>query len=373
VRSLALTEQHDGSGSTATQESLELRSRLETAGFQLISLASKESVENSIRGDLPHLRSWQEQGYAGSMAFMLRDESLFSLLENYLPAVRSVALVAVPYYADAVEKRFAQLPRTYGRVARYAAGRDYHRVLKKRLGKALAGFQGNFRIFSDAVPLLERAMARSSGDSFIGRNSLLIRRGLGSYFFLAEVLLDVELGTLQHVQRSESPGALCGRCVRCARLCPTKAIVADGVIDARRCISYLTIEREGMLDPWEQEAIGEWVLGCDVCQEVCPFNSRESRALFDELLPAAGAGVFMELPGLLDIRSDAEFAELYAGTPLMRPGRTQLLRNAACVLANRGATEALPRLKELGEEDSDPVIRSAAQASFLRLNQEKSS
>ncbi|MCB0324277.1 MAG: tRNA epoxyqueuosine(34) reductase QueG [Bdellovibrionales bacterium] len=342
-------------------------------GLTLTGLLSTAQVREALLPDIDALRRWQSAGAAGDMRFMERSPELFGDLEAFLPGVRSIAVFAISYWSE--EHHPPVLPKGYGRVARYAWGRDYHRVLKRRL-KHLVGMIEQrtkhsiaYRVFTDAVPLLERAIARTARLGFTGNNTMLITPGIGSFTFLAEVLWDV-----QPVAESEpsNPRGQCGACRRCLPACPTQAIVSEKFVDARRCISYLTIEKEGTLSEWEAEALGEWAFGCDICQDVCPFNhDNRPPGTVEELTSARGSGSLLNLIEVLGIRTDAEFLSRYQGTPLMRPGREGLLRNACCVLANTNAGEAREALHAALSLDPSAVVREHAERALTRLERAK--
>jgi epoxyqueuosine reductase len=244
-------------------------------------------------------------------------------------------------------------------VARYAWGLDYHDVVKPRL-KALAGRiekiagrEIHARCFVDAVPLLERAVAARAGLGFFGKNTNLLRPRGGSWFFLSEILLDLELPA-DNLEMKVS----CGSCRRCIDACPTDAFPSPYVLDSRKCISYLTIENKAGIPRELRRGVGDWVFGCDVCQDVCPFNRFASETQWPEFRPEAGVGPRLDLVEVLSIASDDQFRSRFRGTPLTRPKRRGLLRNAAVVAANVCATAAVPSLIERIENDSEPLIRS---------------
>src|SRR4030095_465504 len=184
----------------------------------------------------------------------------------------------------------------------------------------------------DAVPLLERAAAARAGLGFFGKNTNLLQPKKGSWFFLSEILLDLELPADDRVVKVS-----CGSCRRCLDACPTNAFPSPYVLDSGKCISYLTIENKGAIPVDIRASIGDWVFGCDVCQEVCPFNRFAGETQWPELRAEAGVGPRLELVEVLSISSDAEFKERFRGTALLRPRRRGLLRNAAVVEANVGA------------------------------------
>jgi epoxyqueuosine reductase len=334
-------------------------------GFEVAGIASIEPLQ---RDDAAFHR-WCEAGYAAGMDYMTRRTELHAHPRALVSRARSIITLAVDHYAEAPE--FTHESR-YGRVARYAWGLDYHDVVKPRLHalvtkiEALAGREIHSRCFVDAVPLLERAVAARAGLGFFGKNTNLIQPRNGSWFFLSEILLDLELpADAQEIKVS------CGTCRRCIDACPTDAFVAPYQLDSNRCISYLTIENKGAIPRELREAVGEWVFGCDVCQDVCPFNRFAKETRWPEFKAGAGAGPRLDLIEVLSIASDEEFRNRFRGTPLTRPKRRGLLRNAAVVAANVEATAVVPALIERIEHDAEPLIRSHALWALARLDEKR--
>jgi epoxyqueuosine reductase len=298
-----------------------------------------------------HLQAWLEHGYAGQMRYMERQAEARRHPSSILLEVRSVVMVAMTHTGGTDP----EVPARSGKVARYARGPDYHDVLRERLNQLLdwvheqaPGCGG--RGVVDTAPLLERDFARRAGLGWFGKNTMLLNRRLGSYFLLGALLLDVELA-------SDPPFTAnhCGTCTACLRACPTEAFPVAGQLDARRCISYLTIELRESIPEELRTGMGEWVFGCDICQEVCPWN----RKLGEEAeLPHREDLAKLDLIGLLGI-GEEEFRGRFRDTPLWRPKRRGLLRNAAIVLGNQGDAAALPALRR-ATLDEDPVIREAA-------------
>jgi epoxyqueuosine reductase len=329
-----------------------LEERAREAGFDLVGVASAEP----LREGGERLREWQEAGMAADMGYMHRPVELLSDPKKLQKSARSVVSLGVSYYpGDHPENEGA------GRVARYAWGRDYHEVIKARLFRLredledVLGVRIKARGFTDAVPLLERSAAQHAGLGFFGRNSCLINGEVGSYFFIADLIVDLEL-------KPDLPGAgTCGRCTRCMDRCPTGAIKAPGVVDARLCISYLTIENRGEIPRELREKVGDWAFGCDVCQEVCPYNkTKASKSRWPEFSAEAGHGPYLKIEEVLEIRTDEEFEERFAGTPLTRPGREGLLRNCCVAAGNLKLEEAVPALVLALREDSSALVRGHA-------------
>ncbi len=333
-----------------------------------LSFLGAAPVGLPLAEDRERLRVWQERQQHGGMAFMARPPELLTTPHQLMPSATSLVSFAAFYDRGPAPH---SLPVGFGRVARYAWGRDYHRVLKRTLELLVAkvtsalGRPVQARIFSDAVPLLERAIGREVGGGFVGKNTMLIQpSGRGSFFFLCEVLWDVEVEDQKEVRSPSENQGSCGSCTRCVTRCPTEAFPEPYVLDARRCISYLSIEKRGALTEWERAALGEWVFGCDVCQEVCPFNHQalkaESPASLVQLSASSGVGHRLDLKELLTLRTDGEFVERFGGTALMRTKREGLLRNASVVAGNTVAEQLVDQLSDCVREDPSPVIRSHA-------------
>jgi epoxyqueuosine reductase len=248
------------------------------------------------------------------------------------------------------------LPHSTARIARYACGPDYHDVLRSKLNQLLEwvyserlGCRG--RGVVDTAPLLERDFARRAGLGWIGKNTMLINKHRGSYFFLGALLLDLELSP-----DAPHSGFHCGTCTACLDACPTDAFAAPGLLDARKCISYLTIELRDSMPEHLRPGVGNWLFGCDVCQEVCPWNRKDSSQ------PEAVDPI--EILGL----SESDFRRKYGGTALERTRRRGLVRNAAIVLGNIGDESALPALRNVVNDD-DAIVRDAAQWAIRQIEE----
>lgn len=294
------------------------------------------SDPNALTQEKSRLKVWLDNNYQGEMSYL--NKPALCDPKALLPEVRSIISFAVPY-----KKRARIYRKGFGQVASYAFGEDYHLTLPRIAEKIAKTLGGNYKIYSDSVPLLERPLAASSGLGFIGKNTLLIRPGIGSYFFIGEILTDQELEPTKVAFKG------CSTCSRCISNCPTEAIVEPYQIDARKCISYLTIEKGGFLNLHERAMIGEWVFGCDVCQETCPFNHKDGEE--------EGS---IKLAELLSIRTNREFKERYGATAFMRARRSGLLRNALYVAANQEYEAILPLVEALAEFDESPIVRLTA-------------
>jgi epoxyqueuosine reductase len=323
-------------------------------GFELAGIAAATPADS-----LDHFRDWLDRGFAGEMAYMHRHAEARGHPAAVLPEVRSVVMVGMNYNPA------KDAPST-GKVARYARGLDYHDVLRERLNRLLARVQADVpgcrgRGVVDTAPLLERDFARRAGLGWFGKNTMLLNKRLGSYFFLGALLLDLDLKPDPAHETSH-----CGRCTACLDACPTQAFAGPYRLDARRCISYLTIELKGAVPEELRPGLGEWLFGCDVCQEVCPWNRKAPPAAEPAFAGRADLVAVdpVELLGL----SEDEFRHRFRSTALTRPRRRGLLRNAALVLGNRGDPAALPAL-ERALHDPEPLVREAAQWAIDRIRE----
>ncbi|MEX2121026.1 MAG: tRNA epoxyqueuosine(34) reductase QueG [Pirellulales bacterium] len=295
---------------------------------------------------------WLDRGYAGQMHYLADREQAYSHPKLVLDSARSLLLLAMNYRtAEPAATRAGQ-----GRVSRYAWGGDYHDLIHQRLRRLLQVFhqlapQASARGVVDTAPLLEREFAQLAGLGWIGKNTLLLNKNLGSWFFLAALVTDQELAYDEPHETDH-----CGTCRACLDACPTQAFVEPYVLDSRRCISYLTIELRTSVPGELRAGVGDWLLGCDVCQEVCPWNHRAPTADEPALQPADGMNP-LDLAGLFDL-DEAAFRRRFRHTPLWRPKRRGILRNAAIVLGNHPRAEALPALVH-GLSDSEPLVRGA--------------
>jgi epoxyqueuosine reductase len=343
----------------------QIKNAAQELGFEVVGIASVEALAGADEA----FRQWREAGFAAEMGYMTRRPELHAHPKTLVPDALSIITLAINYYVDAP---VFQHQNRYGRIARYAWGLDYHDVVKARLLilaaeiEKLAGRKIQSRCFVDAVPLLERAVAASAGIGFFGKNTNLLQPKSGSWFFLSEILLDLDLPADERQIKIS-----CGTCHRCLDACPTNAFAGAYQLDSRRCISYLTIENKGAIPVDLRAGLGEWLFGCDVCQDVCPFNRFAVDTKWSELHMSAGAGQRLDLVELLSISSDAEFRARFKGTPLTRPKRRGMLRNAAIVAANLECTAAVPVLLERITTDPEPLIRSHALWALAHLDRQK--
>jgi len=335
----------------STNLSPAIKAEAQQLGFELVGIAPAVTPTG-----IHDFLDWLERGYAGEMTYLERREEAYEHPRHVLDGAKSVVMLGINYNTQHTNAKRASYerreeatarpvesrnPAEFGngdiavpaRVARYALGSaDYHDVIRAKL-KQLAGFVRHeapgckARGIVDTAPLLERDFARAAGLGWFGKNTMLINKRLGSWFFLAALLVDIELDYDAPHESSH-----CGTCTRCLDACPTDAFVEPYVLDARRCISYLTIEHRGPIAEELKPAMGDWLFGCDICQEVCPWN-RKAPVTAEPGFQANPQLAAVDARELLSL-NESDFESRFADTALSRPGRDGLIRNAAIVVEN---------------------------------------
>lgn len=340
-----------------------LRTRLAGLGFDEVRMASL----HELAGDKLH--AWLAAGMHGDMAWLERTAEKRLRPELVLTGARSIIMLGVNYWPGEISQPGPQW-------ARYALNEDYHDTMKSALaaaGRVIEEIYGvsvaDYRYYVDTGPVIERGWAAKAGLGFVGKNAMLISRRHGNWLFLASILTTLELEPDEPVRRQATDfadvGLLCGKCSRCLDACPTDAFAAPGVVDARRCISYQTIENKGIIPRELRAGIGRHIYGCDVCLEVCPWNrfAQTGRQL---LLAARHDLPALTLDELLRLTPEG-FAEIFRRTPIKRLKLAGLLRNAAIVAGNSGDAGLLPPLIELANH-ALPLVRVHAVWAVYRLS-----
>ena len=321
-------------------------------GFDLCGIAPADGFP-----ELSFLQEWIARGHAGEMAWMTRSADRRQDVRAVLPGARSVIVTGTLYNVDRPYSTEVADPRT-ALISRYAWGDDYHDVLSARLGRLLAwmrtasGEPFDARAYVDTGPVQERVYAQYAGLGWIGKNTCLINERLGSWLFLSEIICTLPLEPDRPILDR------CGTCTLCLEACPTGALTEPHVLDATRCLSYLTIELRGDLPEAHREALGAHVYGCDICQDVCPYNQPPARSEDAAWQPRAG----LDLPGLVDLwrAPDQDLRRLVKGSAMTRAKLAGLRRNIAVAIGNSGDPEALAALDESSDERptvDDPVVR----------------
>jgi epoxyqueuosine reductase len=327
------------------------------AGFDRAGIATADAPP-----ELAHFAPWIASGAAGEMAYLTSQVDRRSDLRVAFPWARSILCVALQY--DTPEPYSTDAPADAGWIARYAWGDDYHDVMKvmlQRLAASLVETLGPMetRVYADTGPIVERAYAAAAGIGAWGKNTCLLDPMLGSWFFLGEVVLDRELP-------ADAPRTdMCGTCTACLDACPTGALPRPFVLDATRCISYLTIEQRGAIPEDLRPGVGRHVFGCDICQDVCPWNRR--RRQFGPAPFAARPGLAAPDLEALASLDDEAFRQQFRRSPVKRAKRRGLLRNVAVAMANSGDHKHVAALERLAS-DEDPLVREHALWALERLS-----
>jgi epoxyqueuosine reductase len=332
-----------------------IKSRAIGLGFDLAGIAKLGAAETA-----PMFEEWLARGYAGEMAYLERGAEKRRDTRAPFGGALSAIVVALDYGGRSPS----------GPVARYARGDDYHDLMTDRLDElhrsieAELGFEVAGKAYVDTGPILERDLARKAGLGWFGKNTNLVNPNIGSFFFIGALVLDLELEPDQPFAHDR-----CGSCRRCIDACPTGAIVDDRVLDATKCISYLTIEKRGGIPREMRPQIGELVYGCDICQDVCPWNvsfAQELKTPEFGMRATLRAEDTRALARELLAMDDAAFRENFRGSPMKRAKRSGLARNAAVVLGNIGNPEDEPALTN-ALDDPDPVVADHAEWALGRL------
>ncbi|MEQ8853769.1 tRNA epoxyqueuosine(34) reductase QueG [Gimesia sp.] len=344
-------------GNSLSQQSALIKRLAREVGFDLAGIAPAVTPIG-----YHSFLDWLNQGYAGEMSYLERRKEAYEHPRYVMSSVRSVLMLTLNYQTEEPP----EVTGTEARVSRYAWGTtDYHKVIRKKLKQLSRLIREQYpdcetRGVVDTAPLLERDFAQLAGLGWIGKNTLLLNKREGSWFFLAGLLLSDELEYDEPQQTSH-----CGTCTRCLEACPTDAFVEAGTLDARKCISYLTIELRDQPIPAElRPGMQDWMFGCDVCQDVCPWNRKA---------PISGEPAFQPVETFTPVDAcelltldEAAFQERFQSTPMSRARRAGLLRNAAIVLGNRGDESAVPALLGVLNDD-ESLIRGAVVWALGRL------
>ena len=336
----------------------QIRNQARQLGFDAVGCASAEAIAGQ------RFDEWIERGYHGEMGYLARNRKKRLDPSEIVPNARSVLCLALNYRHD-YELPY-QSPEC-GVVSRYASGDDYHEVLKKRLQQLLSyiqqlspGAQG--RYYVDTGPVLDKHWASQSGLGWLGKHTNLLSREAGSWFFLGEILLDIELDY-------DQPGwDFCGSCTRCIEACPTGAIVDEYLLDSRRCISYLSIELRNEIPEEFRQPMGNLVFGCDICQDVCPWNRKAPLSSLAEFAPR-------EINRAPDLRrlsrlTQEDFSREYSKSPIKRTKWRGLMRNVAVAMGNSGDPDMLADLRRLAQ-CGDELVESHAEWAIEQIEEKR--
>ncbi|HEY5665807.1 MAG TPA: tRNA epoxyqueuosine(34) reductase QueG [Gammaproteobacteria bacterium] len=339
-----------GDHSALSELALAIKNKAVDLGFQKLGIS-----DTNLDAERAYLQRWLELGRHGEMGYMARHGSKRTTPEQLVPGTVRVLVARMDYLpepGEAAEQVLAQPEQAY--IARYALGRDYHKLMRKRL-KHLAEWlraevsETEYRVFVDSAPVMERALARKAGLGWIGKHTNLLDRHAGSWFLLGEIYTNLPLPCDEPVTEH------CGSCRACIDACPTGAIVGPNELDARRCISYLTIELKGPIPVELRQSIGNRIFGCDDCQLVCPWNRYARLTTEDDFRARHG----LDSARLCDLFgwSESEWSDRTRGSALRRPGFEGWRRNLAVALGNAPTSDDVIRALESGRDDPSPIVR----------------
>ncbi len=342
-------------------ETLEKRLKVEAKrlGFAACAIARADAAPEAAG----RLRQWLEAGHHGDMVWMEERAEQRGSPRGLWPQVRSVVMLGMSYAPGRDPLALAEVGDR-GRISVYAQGRDYHDVVKKglkNLGRWLVDQQqGALKVFVDTAPVMEKPLAQAAGLGWQGKHSNLVSRAHGSWLFLGALYSEIAL------EPDEPEEDHCGSCTACQAACPTDAFPSPYIVDARRCISYLTIEHKGPIPEEFREAIGNRIYGCDDCLAVCPWNKFADAAAANRAFVGRAELAAPELGDVLTL-DDSGFREMFSGSPIKRIGRNRMVRNAAIAAGNSGDRRLIDRLRPLAE-DEDAVVSEAARWAIGRLS-----
>ncbi|MDP3276208.1 MAG: tRNA epoxyqueuosine(34) reductase QueG [Deltaproteobacteria bacterium] len=334
-----------------------IRARAITLGFSRVGVAEAVPLDQAFG----HYEAFVDAEMHGSMAWLADNREARRTLDSpeILRGARSIIVCAMDYRRkDSAQDTATEEDSVGPHIARYARGADYHNFLRRKVRKLAAFIRETYgvraRPMVDTAPVLERAWAQRAGVGFVGKNGCIIAPGLGSFVLLGTVVTELELTPDEPIETR------CGSCVRCLEACPTQAFERPFVLDARKCVSYLTIEHKGPIEVHLRSGMEDWIFGCDVCQQVCPFNATATppgpQSERFGLDPRWQTHTLRSLLALDDLAFDA----LVVGSPVYRAGREGLARNVAIALANAGTADDLPALERSHASDPSETVRETA-------------
>lgn len=332
-------------------------------GFNLVGLTRAEPSPQ-----LAAYHRWIERGMHGAMGYMARPDRIVRRenLQEILPGAQSMIIVGLDYHTQPVPEKTLNDP-SRGRIAAYARGLDYHDIMQKMLESLVEWIQAQMqqrsgeKVYVDTGAILERSHARQAGMGFTGKNTMLIHPRRGSNFFIGEIITTLELSEYDTPHQP----TMCGTCTRCLTACPTDAFPEPYVLDARRCISYHTIENKGSIPLALRPSFGNWIFGCDICQDVCPWQRFTIPTNIPQFQPPDMWHIAPSLDEALML-DETTFKQIYAGTPIHRIKRRRFVRNACVAAGNSQDTRLIPYLIQL-LYDHEPLVRSHAAWALHRL------
>lgn len=317
---------------------------------------------------IPYFKKWLKAGYYGSMLWLNRSETTHkrAAIKNLFSWAQTIIVLGWQYTPQRIPLKFLHNP-SRGIISRYAFYDDYHQIILEKLNQVGECLEKNYEVkkwkgYVDTGPILEREWGERAGLGFIGQNHTLINPRFGSYFFLAEIIVDKKLVFWPRPQKIKMG---CDSCSACLVRCPTKALRKDGIIDARRCIAYLTIEHRGEIPAILRPLIKNRIFGCDICQEVCHYNFH-AKQISKKDFPLRPEQILPKLESLLFF-SDEEFQRRFKKSPVLRSKREGFMRNVAVALGNWPSKQSYPMLREIIKRDPSPLVREHARWGLMNI------
>lgn len=337
---------------------------LKDQGWSFFSIVDRNTVEKALNRHKTIFEDWVSKNYVADMDYLENMKEDRFNPSNKLSSFKNVIVLGTWY------KKSENNNKKNFKIADYANLRDYHRVLKKKLIKISDYLKSKNKnvetyISVDSGPMVDRVLAESAGLGFFGKNSCIINPSIGSFFFIASILTNVDLDISDKKQMPN-----CGNCSICINSCPTGALISPGLIDARKCISYLTIENKKGIDVALRDKIGDKLFGCDECQKNCPFNKTylsKQKILMKELILKNNILDILKLEDILSISSDDEFLKFFAGTPIMRAKRFGLIRNACVVAGNSKDKKYLKYLLNIAKNENNKMLKEHAEWAIEKI------
>lgn len=332
-----------------------IQNKAKELGFDLVGFSHADTLDEEKQ----KLMKWISNGYAGKMEYLTRDPEARTNPESFLKGSQTIISLAVNYH----QSNQSSEKLGTGKVSKYAWGKDYHLVLKNKLTELELYIQSlpvnktiQTRSCVDAGIPMEKALAVNAGLGFIGKNTNLITREYGSWVFLAEIYTTLKLDCIKNTLPIS-----CGHCKLCLDACPTSAFPEPYVLDANRCISYLTIELKDSIPIGLREKMGHWAFGCDICQDICPFNQKWSKPLkCSDFMADKGVGSSMQIEDYSTYPDNQSFKKAYKTSPIVRAKRDGIIRNLLIVIANQKDMRYLEIVKEIMENNENPVVHETA-------------
>ena len=338
----------------------QIRQQAQKLGFDLVGIIPANPPKLIQRYE-----QWLQNGYAGEMDYLHRHLPLKRDPKTVLAEARSIIVMGMNYYTIEPDPA-RKVDPTRGQISRYAWGDDYHDVIRKKLKRLtrviekVTRQETTNRVFVDSGPILERGYAQTAELGWIGKNTNLINWKRGSWYFLSEILINLDLSVETPPLRGD-----CGSCTLCIEACPTDAIVAPNQVDSRRCISYLTIELKGAIPLDLRPGLGNLIFGCDICQEVCPWNSKSKPTAIEAFRPRK-ENLLPKLDSLLRM-TQVDFSQRFKGSPIKRAKRRGFLRNVAVAMGNARDPDTVPVLSQ-AMTDEEPLVRQHAAWALGQIN-----